>query len=221
MTEYWKAFAKDVLWKTIKKAFGYSIVGGFACVILAFIVLATWIPTNHSTSRKFLEGVFMVAVFAMAGFGCGFLFGICTLHSHVERIADAVYQTVRGMVGDSAARIGGSAQSISTEQLRRLMDSDAGAWLTKFSTNFGAAKRLYQWVVRRPVQLLQKSIVSEFLPKITEANISMNTVEEFIRNHLVQVVKLPLEAKLKTVQYAAVLIGCIALAIPLILMRLV
>jgi len=31
VTEYWKSFAKDVLWKTIKRAFGYSILGGCAC----------------------------------------------------------------------------------------------------------------------------------------------------------------------------------------------
>ena len=162
-----------------------------------------------------------MGVFAMAGFGCGFLLGLCTLHRHVERIVDAVYQTVRSMVADSVARIGGGTQSIPAEQLRRLMDSDAGVWVTKFSTNFGAAKRLYQWVVRKPIQLLQKSIVSELLPKIKEADISMNTVEEFVRNHLIQVVKLPLEAKLKTVQYAAVAIGCMALAIPFVLMRFV
>ena len=155
----------------------------------------------------------------MSGIVCGFLFGLATLHRYLEQIVDAVYQTIRGMLIDSLGKLGDGRQSIPTERIGRLLDSDAGIWVTSVAKNFGPAKKLYEWIVRKPVQLVRASIVGEFLPSIKVPTVSLDTLDEFVKNHLVQVVRVPLQAQLRMVQYAAVGIGLAALVLPLILIR--
>jgi hypothetical protein len=220
MTENWKALFKNVLWKTIKRAIAYSLLFGFVFFILAVIAVLVAVPAGHSGIRKILDSVLVFLVYVPAGMVCGFMLGVAALDRHIEQIVDAVYQTVRGVVSASLGTVADGAQSISSDQLRRVMSSDTGAKFTAFAKDFGAARKLYAWVVRGPTQLMQQSILREFLPSITGANVSMSVLDDFIKHHLLHVVRLPLQAKLRTVRYVAVGVALGALLLPPFLIRL-
>ena len=220
MTDYWKSFLKEVLWKTLKTGIAYSVVMGILAFILAVVVLSTAIPAGHSGIRKTLEAVLILVLYGAAGVVCGFLFGTSTLHRHIERIAESAYQTVRTLIGSSAETVASGAQSITRSQLRRLIESETGSRLSAFTRDFGAMSKLYLWIIRKPVELIQQSIVRDFLASGQDANVSIAALDEFAKKHVVQIVRLPIEAKLKTVQYTSVGIGIAAVAVPLILVRL-
>jgi len=171
MTEYWKAFLKNVLWRTIRAAITYAVLLSFVFFILAVIAVLVAVPAGHSGTRKTLDSVMVFLVYVPAGVVCGFMLGVATLHRHIEQIVDAVYQTVRGIVSASVGTVAGGIQSISSDQLRRVMSSDMGAKLAAFTKDFGAAGKLYAWIVRRPAQLIQESVLREFLPSTSGADV--------------------------------------------------
>lgn len=220
LNDYWKSFLRDVLWGTIKRAILYSLLLALVFVLLAAVAIATGIPQHHSGTRKALEGFMLFFVYGLGGATCGFLLGITTLRNQLERIVDAVYSTIRGMISTVLTKAGAGAQLIPTDQLRHFLESDARAWLGNFSRNFGAAKKIFSWLMTKPVERVRTAVLSDLLPAIKERNISASAVEEFVRHRVTTIVRIPVEAKLRALRVVAWAIGVSALVLPLLILRI-
>ncbi len=220
MIDYWKSFLTDVLWKTIKRAIVYAVVSGLIALVLAVIVLLLLMPAAHSVLRKTLEGGLLFSVYVTGGVASGFLLGVATLHRHVERLVDSAYQTVCAVVGISIDKLSNGTQSVSREQLSRILGSGSDRLLAQLDEKWGFVRKPWEWLMRGPLQLLLEAIAREILRQGAVRDISLNALDNLIKKELVPLVRLPLEGKLRAVRYLAIGVGLVALVLPPILMRL-
>ena len=161
-----------------------------------------------------------IAVYGFGGIVCGFLLGVATLRKQLERIVDAVYSTIRAMISSVITGAETGAQVIPADQLRRLMESGTRVWLTNFSKNFGSAKRLFSWIITKPIEKVRTAVLSDLLPALKERNISATAVEEFLRQRVSGIVRVPVEAKLKMLQFVGWAIGILALVLPFLVLTI-
>jgi hypothetical protein len=219
ISNHWQWFAKDVLWGTLRRALWYGVCSASAFSVFAYLVFQGLVPAGQPMAVQVIEACLLAGIYLIGGGIVGSLLGICTVERHIGAVADAIYQTVRATVF-SVPKINVEG-SVSTEAIRQAMNSPIAARLKGLSQELGAARFLYNWLAAKPLQLLEASMVRDFLPTLTGSTVQQSTVDEFIRSRLAPLVASRLKANTRILRLLAWLLAISVLFVSIVVLALV